>query len=144
SDPRIYGTTLAAAALPGVIAGGILAGGELATVGAATARRAAPHVSRGLEKLGKAAKRTRDLVRDTGRKADINIKNNSAKATKGKYEVDSNDVVEGATTFIDGLPPSNGKLSGPIGALYGLNDAGKNGREVVQEVKNKSGNKKNK
>ncbi|NDV24969.1 hypothetical protein FMS18_19990, partial [Desulfovibrio sp. JC022] len=31
SDPRIYGTTLAAAALPGVIAGGILAGGELAT-----------------------------------------------------------------------------------------------------------------
>ncbi|WP_163295725.1 hypothetical protein, partial [Desulfovibrio sp. JC022] len=113
SDPRIYGTTLAAAALPGVIAGGILAGGELATVGAATARRAAPHVSRGLEKLGKAAKRTKGLVRDTGRKTDINIRTSEI-GTKHKLDLDK--VTDGATSLFDEMPPSVSKTASRIAA----------------------------
>ncbi|WP_432735884.1 hypothetical protein [Maridesulfovibrio sp. FT414] len=90
------------------------------------------------------SKRGKDFVKDAGRKADIKIKNISAKATKNKFEIDSNDVADGATALIEGLPPSNGKISGPVTAIMGAKDAIENGRQAYKDITQKNNEKNNK
>ena len=113
SDPRIYGTTAAAVAMPALVATTVLGGKELIGAGVAGGRRAAPYLNRGIDKLGKAAKRTRELARDAGRKADINIRTSR---TGAKHNLDLDKVADGASSLFDELPPSTSKNAARIAA----------------------------
>ncbi|NDV24972.1 hypothetical protein [Desulfovibrio sp. JC022] len=104
SDPRIYGTTAAAIAMPAIVATTVLGGKEVLGVGAAGVRRAAPHLSKGIDKLGKAAKRSKNFVKDASQKTEAKISSSRV----GRY-IDSSDIADGATSLIEGLPPSQSR-----------------------------------
>ncbi len=103
-DPRIWGTATGAALLPAAIAGGTLSGEAALSAGAAGASRAAPYLEKGVGKLSKAVKRGKDFVKDVAQRTEAKI----GSSRIGKY-IDSNDIIDGATAAIEGLPPSQSR-----------------------------------
>ncbi len=127
--------------MPLAIAGSVLGGAELGTAGLAAARRSAPYVEKGLDKVSKIAKRGIATAKDAYNEADVKVRNyTSAK----EYEVDLSDIVDGASAFVDGLPPSSGKLGAPIGALIGIPQAIENGKTVTKKIRKRINGKSNK
>ncbi|SME88470.1 hypothetical protein [Desulfovibrio gilichinskyi] len=102
--------------------------------GLATARRSAPYVEKGLDKVSKIAKRGIATAKDAYNEADVTVRNFTSNK---KYEVNLNDITDGATSFVDGLPPSNGPINGPVTAFFGTKLAVKNAKEAYKEIKNK-------
>ncbi|SMF26357.1 hypothetical protein [Desulfovibrio gilichinskyi] len=127
--------------MPLAIAGSILGGAELGAAGLATARRDAPYVEKGLDKVSKIAKRGIATAKDSYNEADVRVRNFTSNK---KYEVDLSDLVDGASAFVDGLPPSSGKLGAPIGALIGIPQAIENGKTITKKIKKTINDKSNK
>lgn len=100
-DPRIWGTTAAAVAMPAVVAGVTFGGKEVLG--------AAPQLAKN---VGKAAKWGKNFAKNTARKADISIRTSKI-GTKKNLNLEK--VGEAATGLIDNQPPSP-TLGGAVSA----------------------------
>ncbi|SMF38682.1 hypothetical protein [Desulfovibrio gilichinskyi] len=105
---------------PTVIASSTLAapigGEEIGAAGSVVAGRAAPYLEKAVRNSRNVINRANDVVKNIGRKVDIKIKNSP---TGIKYGLDANEVVDGATGLVDGLPPSVG-TGGKVAAVKWL------------------------
>ncbi|SMF38701.1 hypothetical protein SAMN06295933_3257 [Desulfovibrio gilichinskyi] len=130
---------------PAVIASSTLAapivGEEIGAAGSVVAGRAAPYLEKAVRNSRNVINRANDVVKNARNKADIRIRNSK---NGSKYEIGLDDILEAPTAFIDSIPPSIGKISGPLTAILGTGQVIDNVKQLYKEAKGKISDQKNK